>query len=191
MRGLSAQCRSALSHASQSFGRVHASTRSSGEPQSMGHRSRRQPRNGHDGYALFLGIFTQPLRGAFRWDLTVTTWTDAIANFSLGAIGVLIGGFWQDRVGPWTVTIVGVTLWGAGNVLAGVGTPALGAPWLYLTHGVIGGVGAPEWRTSRPSPWSPNGSVTREGSQAASSAGADSERCRRSTPSTSARNSWA
>jgi MFS transporter, OFA family, oxalate/formate antiporter len=88
------------------------------------------------------GIFTQPLLVAFRWDLTVTTWTYAIANFSLGAIGVLIGGFWQDRVGPRIVTMAGITLWGSGNVLAGLGTPALGASWLYLTYGVIGGIGA-------------------------------------------------
>lgn len=88
------------------------------------------------------GIFTQPLLVAFRWDLTVTTWTYAIANFCLGAVGVLIGGFWQDRAGPRIVTMVGITLWGFGNVLAGLGTPALGAPWLYLTYGVIGGIGA-------------------------------------------------
>jgi len=88
------------------------------------------------------GIFTQPLLVAFRWDLTVTTWTYAIANFSLGAVGVLIGGFCQDRVGPRSVTMVGIALWGSGNVLAGLGTPALGACWLYLTYGVIGGIGA-------------------------------------------------
>lgn len=40
------------------------------------------------------GIFAQPLLVDFRWDLTVTTWTYAIANFRLGAVSVLIGGFW-------------------------------------------------------------------------------------------------
>jgi MFS transporter, OFA family, oxalate/formate antiporter len=88
------------------------------------------------------GIFAQPLLVAHRWDLTVTTWTYAIANFSLGAIGALIGGFWQGRVGPRTVAMVGVTLWGSGTVRAGLGTSARGAPWLYFTYGVIGGIGA-------------------------------------------------
>ncbi|HSZ08171.1 MAG TPA: OFA family MFS transporter [Steroidobacteraceae bacterium] len=88
------------------------------------------------------GIFTQPLLVAFRWDLTVTTWAYAIANFSLAAIGAVIGGFWQDRVGPRTVAMVGVTLWGLGNVVAGVGTAAFGAPWLYVSYGIIGGIGA-------------------------------------------------
>ena len=87
-------------------------------------------------------IFTQPLLVAYGWDLTVTTWAYAIANFSLAAIGVVIGGFWQDKAGPRTVAMVGVTLWGCGNLLAGLGTSTLGAPWLYLTYGVIGGVGA-------------------------------------------------
>ena len=88
------------------------------------------------------GIFTQPLLVAFRWDVTVTTWAYAIANFSLAAIGGVIGGFWQDKVGPRTVAMTGVTLWGAGNVLAGLGTAAFGAPWLYVTYGLIGGIGA-------------------------------------------------
>jgi len=88
------------------------------------------------------GIFTQPLLVAFHWDLTTTTWTYAIANFSLGAVGTLLGGFWQDRVGPRKVAMLGVGLWGCGNLLAGLGTPAFGAAWLYLTYGVIGGVGA-------------------------------------------------
>lgn len=87
-------------------------------------------------------IFTQPLLVAFRWDLTVTTWTYAIANFSLGAVGAVIGGFWQDRVGPRAVAMVGITLWGSGNLLAGLYTSVLGAPWLYLSYGVIGGIGA-------------------------------------------------
>jgi MFS transporter, OFA family, oxalate/formate antiporter len=87
-------------------------------------------------------IFTQPLLAAFQWDLTVTTFAYAIANFSLGAIGVVIGGFWQDKAGPRTVAMVGVTLWGLGNLLAGLGTSAFGAPWLYLTYGIIGGIGA-------------------------------------------------
>ena len=88
------------------------------------------------------GIFTQPLLVAFQWDLTTTTWTYAIANFCLAAIGTLLGGFWQDRVGPRKVAMLGIGLWGCGNLLAGLGTPAFGAPWLYLTYGVIGGVGA-------------------------------------------------
>jgi len=88
------------------------------------------------------GIFTQPLLVAFQWDLTTTTWTYAIANFSLGAVGTLLGGFWQDRVGPPKVAMLGIGLWGCGNLLAGLGTPTFGAPWLYLTYGVIGGVGA-------------------------------------------------
>jgi hypothetical protein len=45
-------------------------------------------------------IFTQPLLVAYGWDLTTTTWTYAIANFSLAAVGAAIGGFWQDKVGP-------------------------------------------------------------------------------------------
>jgi len=73
-------------------------------------------------------IFTQPLLVAYQWNLTVTTWSYAIANFSLAAVGAVIGGFWQDKVGPRTVAMLGVTLWGAGNVLAGLGTSALGAP---------------------------------------------------------------
>ncbi len=88
------------------------------------------------------GIFTQPLLVAFRWDLTVTTWAYAIANFSLAAVGAVIGGFWQDKVGPRTVAMVGVTLWGLGNVLAGLGTAAFGALWLYASYGIIGGIGA-------------------------------------------------
>jgi len=87
-------------------------------------------------------IFTQPLLVAYQWNLTVTTWSYAIANFSLAAVGAVIGGFWQDKVGPRTVAMLGVTLWGAGNVLAGLGTSALGAPWLYVSYGIIGGVGA-------------------------------------------------
>ena len=88
------------------------------------------------------GIFTQPLLVAFHWDLTVATWAYAIANFSLAAIGAVIGGFWQDRVGPRIVAMVGVTLWGLGNVLAGLGTAAFGALWLYVSYGIIGGIGA-------------------------------------------------
>lgn len=88
------------------------------------------------------GIFTQPLLAAFRWDLTVATGAYAIANFSLAAIGAVLGGFWQDKVGPRTVAMVGVTLWGLGNVLAGLGTGAFGAPWLYASYGIIGGIGA-------------------------------------------------
>ena len=87
-------------------------------------------------------IFTQPLLVAYGWDLTVTTWAYAIANFSLAAIGAVVGGFWQDKVGPRPVAMVGVTLWGCGNLLAGLGTSTLGAPWLYLTYGILGGVGA-------------------------------------------------
>jgi MFS transporter, OFA family, oxalate/formate antiporter len=87
-------------------------------------------------------IFTPPLLVAYGWDLTTTTWTYAIANFSLAAVGAVIGGFWQDKVGPRRVALIGVTLWGCGNVLAGLATPLFGAPWLYLSYGVIGGIGA-------------------------------------------------
>ena len=88
------------------------------------------------------GIFTQPLLVAYGWDLTTTTWAYAIANFSLAAVGAIIGGFWQDKVGPRTVALIGVTLWGGGILLAGLGTATFGAPWLYLSYGVIGGIGA-------------------------------------------------
>jgi OFA family oxalate/formate antiporter-like MFS transporter len=87
-------------------------------------------------------IFTQPLLVAYRWDLRTTTWAYSIANFSLAAVGAVIGGFWQDKAGPRQVAMVGVTLWGCGNVLAGLGTPAFGALWLYVTYGIIGGIGA-------------------------------------------------
>jgi OFA family oxalate/formate antiporter-like MFS transporter len=87
-------------------------------------------------------IFTQPLLVAYGWDLTTTTWTYAIANFSLAAVGAVIGGFWQDKVGPRTVAMVGVALWGCGNVLAGLGTSVFGAPWLYVSYGILGGIGA-------------------------------------------------
>jgi MFS family permease len=88
------------------------------------------------------GLFTQPLLVAYGWDLRTTTWAYAIANFSLAAVGAVIGGFWQDRAGPRKVAMVGVTLWGLGNVLAGLGTSRLGAPWLYATYGIMGGIGA-------------------------------------------------
>jgi len=88
------------------------------------------------------GLFTQPLLVAYGWDLRTTTWAYAIANFSLAAVGALIGGFWQDRAGPRKVAMVGVALWGAGNVLAGLGTSGVGAPWLYATYGILGGIGA-------------------------------------------------
>jgi OFA family oxalate/formate antiporter-like MFS transporter len=87
-------------------------------------------------------IFTQPLLVSYRWDLTVTTWTYSIANFSLAAIGAVIGGFWQDKAGPRPVAMVGMALWGGGNILAGLGTPIFGAPWLYVSYGLIGGIGA-------------------------------------------------
>jgi OFA family oxalate/formate antiporter-like MFS transporter len=87
-------------------------------------------------------IFTQPLLVAYGWDLRTTTWAYSIANFSLAAVGAVIGGFWQDKAGPRKVAMVGVALWGCGNVLAGLGTPAGGALWLYLTYGIIGGIGA-------------------------------------------------
>jgi MFS transporter, OFA family, oxalate/formate antiporter len=87
-------------------------------------------------------IFTQPLLVAYRWDLTTTTWAYAIANFSLAAVGAVIGGFWQDRAGPRIVAMVGVSLWGCGNVLAGIGTPLFGAAWLYVSYGILGGIGA-------------------------------------------------
>jgi MFS transporter, OFA family, oxalate/formate antiporter len=88
------------------------------------------------------GIFTEPLTVAFGWDVTTATWAYAIANFSLAAIGAVVGGFWQDRAGPRPVALTGVCLWGVGNLLAGLGTARFGAPWLYLTYGFIGGVGA-------------------------------------------------
>lgn len=88
------------------------------------------------------GIFTQPLLAAFCWDLRVATGAYATANFSLAAVGAVIGGFWQDRAGPRRVAMAGVTLWGLGNVLAGLGTATFGAPWLYATYGIIGGIGA-------------------------------------------------
>jgi OFA family oxalate/formate antiporter-like MFS transporter len=88
------------------------------------------------------GIFTQPLLVAFHWHLTTTTSAYAIANFSLAAVGAVVGGFWQDRVGPRKVALTGMALWGAGNFLTGVGTLSFGAPWLYLTYGVMGGIGA-------------------------------------------------
>jgi MFS family permease len=87
-------------------------------------------------------IFTQPLRVAFHWDVTTTTWAYAVANFCLAAVGAVIGGFWQDRAGPRRVAATGVALWGVGNVAAGLGTAHWGAPWLYLSYGVVGGVGA-------------------------------------------------
>jgi MFS transporter, OFA family, oxalate/formate antiporter len=87
-------------------------------------------------------IFTEPLLVAFDWDLTTATWAYSIANFSLAAIGTVLGGLWQDRAGPRKVAMTGIGLWGIGNLLAGLGTPAFGAPWLYVTYGVIGGVGA-------------------------------------------------
>jgi len=87
-------------------------------------------------------LFTQPLLVAYLWDLRTTTWAYAIANFSVAAVGAVIGGFWQDQAGPRKVAMVGVTLWGLGNVLAGLGTSGLGAPWLYATYGIMGGIGA-------------------------------------------------
>jgi MFS family permease len=88
------------------------------------------------------GLFTQPLLVAYGWDLRTTTWAYAIANFSVAAVGAVIGGFWQDQAGPRKVAMVGVALWGMGNMLAGLGTSVLGAPWLYATYGIMGGIGA-------------------------------------------------
>ncbi|HEV7358344.1 MAG TPA: OFA family MFS transporter [Steroidobacteraceae bacterium] len=87
-------------------------------------------------------LFTQPLLVAYHWDLRTTTWAYAIANFSVAAVGAVIGGFWQDQAGPRKVAMVGVALWGLGNMLAGLGTSSLGAPWLYATYGIMGGIGA-------------------------------------------------
>ena len=87
-------------------------------------------------------LFTQPLLVAYHWDLRTTTWAYAIANFSVAAVGAVIGGFWQDQAGPRKVAMVGVALWGLGNALAGLGTSAYGAPWLYATYGIMGGIGA-------------------------------------------------
>jgi MFS family permease len=92
------------------------------------------------GVAYSWSLFTNPLIAMFHWSNTVTTWTFAIAIFSLGW-GAVFGGRWQDKVGPRTVTMVGVALWGIGNILAGLGTPSFGAPWLYVTYGIIGGFG--------------------------------------------------
>jgi OFA family oxalate/formate antiporter-like MFS transporter len=85
-------------------------------------------------------LFTQPLRAAFGWSNTTTTWTFALAIFFLG-VGAIVGGRWQDRRGPRPVAITGVVLWGIANVLAGLGTRQLGAPWMYFTYGVLGGLG--------------------------------------------------
>jgi OFA family oxalate/formate antiporter-like MFS transporter len=87
-------------------------------------------------------MFTQPLIVAFRWDIQTTTWAYAIANFSLAAVGAVIGGFWQDKAGPRKVAMLGISLWGTGNVLAGLGTTTFGPLWLYVTYGMIGGIGA-------------------------------------------------
>ena len=87
-------------------------------------------------------IFTQPLLVLFHWNLTTTTLAFGIANFSLAAVGAVLGGFWQDQVGSRKVALAGVSLWGLGNLLAGLGTPTFGAWWLYATYGVIGGIGA-------------------------------------------------
>jgi len=92
------------------------------------------------GTAYSWSSFTQPLIASFNWSNQTTTWTFAVAIFTLGW-GAVVGGRWQDSVGPRTVTIVGVLLWGLGNLLAGLGTSHFGAPWLYLTYGVIGGFG--------------------------------------------------
>jgi MFS family permease len=86
-------------------------------------------------------IFTQPLLVAYHWDLRTATWAYSIANFSLAAVGAVIGGFWQDKAGPRKVAMVGIVLWGCGNILAGVGTSAFGAWWLYVTYGIVGGIG--------------------------------------------------
>src|ERR1700729_1163586 len=87
-------------------------------------------------------MFTQPLLVAYHWNIRTTTWAYAIANFSLAAVGAVIGGFWQDKAGPRKVAMVGIALWGTGNVLAGLGTSAFGPLWLYVSYGMIGGVGA-------------------------------------------------
>jgi MFS transporter, OFA family, oxalate/formate antiporter len=87
-------------------------------------------------------IFTEPLLVFFHWSLGTTTWAYAIANFSLAAVGTVLGGFWQDKAGPRPVALTGVFLWGLGNVLAGIGTSRFGAAWLYVTYGAIGGIGA-------------------------------------------------
>jgi len=73
-------------------------------------------------------LFTQPLLVAYLWDLRTTTWAYAIANFSVAAVGAVIGGFWQDQAGPRKVAMVGVTLWGLGNVLAALGLQAWAHP---------------------------------------------------------------
>ncbi len=85
-------------------------------------------------------LFTQPLIASFGWSNATTTWTFALAIFSLG-LGALVGGRWQDRVGPRVVALTGVALWGGGNLLAGLGTAEFGAWWMYLTYGIVGGFG--------------------------------------------------
>jgi MFS family permease len=85
-------------------------------------------------------VFTQPLRAAFGWSATTTTWAFALAIFFLG-VGAIIGGRWQDRAGPRPVVVTGAILWGLGNVLAGLGTARFGAWWIYLTYGLLGGIG--------------------------------------------------
>ena len=57
-------------------------------------------------------MFTQPLLVAYHWNIQTATWAYAIANFSLAAVGAVIGGFWQDKAGPRKVAMVGIALWG-------------------------------------------------------------------------------
>ncbi len=85
-------------------------------------------------------LFTQPLSAGFGWSNMTTTWTFALAIFSL-SLGAIIGGRWQDKIGPRKVAFTGVMLWALGNCLAGLGTAHFGAGWMYLTYGVIGGFG--------------------------------------------------
>lgn len=85
-------------------------------------------------------LFTQPLTAGFGWSNMTTTWTFALAIFSL-SLGAMVGGRWQDRVGPRKVAFTGVMLWALGNCLAGLGTAHFGAGWMYLTYGLIGGFG--------------------------------------------------
>ena len=85
-------------------------------------------------------IYTQPLIASFGWSNTTTTFTFALAIFTLG-VGAIVGGRWQDRSGPRVVAVTGVVLWGLGNILAGLFTRQLGAWWIYLSYGAVGGFG--------------------------------------------------
>ncbi|MBA2352969.1 MAG: hypothetical protein ACR2FI_09470 [Burkholderiales bacterium] len=54
-------------------------------------------------------LFTQPLSGGFGWSNMTTTWTFALAFFSL-SFGAMVGGRWHDKIGPRKVAFTGVML---------------------------------------------------------------------------------